>query len=274
MRSQVAVTFRVARNPEPGSKLPYLLLVPVPGEPLVLKAREPWPRTAKVYCHRAAGWPDVPEIVDEVAVRDCSWRGKAVDLVLDRARDNRSQFVFTRLKGGREGIFWQTARTVTGVRPGLRLPSRRASGTEVLTVLKDTRERYGYRFSNQQAVVDTQTLPAGDYAVAVDGQVVAAVERKSLDDFAKSAVDASLGFVMADLASLDRAAVVVEARYADLFTREYVQPGYLADLVAQLQVRYPSVPIVFCGSRRFAEEWTYRFLGAARAELAAPGEDH
>ncbi|HEX6195209.1 MAG TPA: histone-like nucleoid-structuring protein Lsr2, partial [Jiangellaceae bacterium] len=28
---------------------------------------------------------------------------------------------------------------------------------------------------------------------------------------------------------------------------------------------YPTVPIVFCETRRLAEEWTYRFLGAALA---------
>ncbi|MFA9430696.1 ERCC4 domain-containing protein [Egicoccus sp. AB-alg2] len=263
----MAATFRVARNPEDGSKLPYLLWVPVPGDALILKAREPWPQTAKVYCHRAT-WPSDSEVdlVEEIAVRVCSWRGRSVDLVLDRHRNNRSQFVFTRLKGGREAIFWQTSRTVGGVRPGLRVPTRRASGIETLTVLKDSRERYGYRFADQQAVVDVQPLPAGDYAVAVDGTVVAAVERKSVDDFATSAIDASLSFAMAELASLPHAAVVVEGRYGDLFAREHVQPGFLADLVAQLQVRYPTVPIVFAGSRKFAEEWTFRFLGAARAE--------
>ncbi len=265
----MTVLFRIARNPDPDSKLPYLLWVPVSGGPLVLKARETWPRTAKVYCHRADGWPDDDEveIVEEVAVRECAWRGRAIDLVLDRYRENRAQFVFTRLKGGREGIFWQTSRTVGGVRPGLRVPTRRASGAEVLTVLKDSRERYGYRFATQQAVVDTQPLPVGDYGIAIGGEVVACVERKSLDDFATSAVDASLSFLLAELASLARAAVVVEGHYADLFTREHVQAGFLADLVAQLQVRYPNVPIVFCGERKLAEEWTFRFLGAARAEL-------
>ncbi|MFA9446590.1 ERCC4 domain-containing protein [Egicoccus sp. AB-alg6-2] len=266
----MTVLFRVARNPDPGSRLAYLLWVPVPDGPLLLKARERWPRTAKVYCHRADAWPDVDglELVEEVAVRTCAWRGRSVDLVLDRHRENRSQFVFTRLKSGREGIFWQTPKTVGGVRPGLRVPTRRASGAEVLTVLRDTRERYGYRFANQQAVVDAQPLPCGDYGIAIDGRIVAAVERKSLDDFSTSAVDASLSFAMAELAALERAAVVVEGRYGDLFTREHVQPGFLADLVAQLQVRYPTVPNVFCGSRKLAEEWTFRFLGAARAELS------
>ena len=31
-------------------------------------------------------------------------------------------------------------------------------------------------------------------------------------------------------------------------------------------MRYPSVPVVFCETRSLAQEWTYRFLGAAVAE--------
>ncbi|MEM9892860.1 MAG: hypothetical protein AAF962_18505, partial [Actinomycetota bacterium] len=50
-----------------------------------------------------------------------------------------------------------------------------------------------------------------------------------------------------------------------IFKNEYVQGGWLADLIAQLQVRYPTVPIVFCETRPLAEEWTFRFLGAALA---------
>ncbi len=43
--------FVVARNPQDDSKLPYLLRLPLEGG-LVLKARERWPTTARVYCHR------------------------------------------------------------------------------------------------------------------------------------------------------------------------------------------------------------------------------
>lgn len=39
-------------------------------------------------------------------MRSCVRRGVAIDLVLDRYREKRSQFVVTVLKGGREGIFW------------------------------------------------------------------------------------------------------------------------------------------------------------------------
>jgi hypothetical protein len=34
-------------------------------------------------------------------------------------------------------------------------------------------------------------------------------------------------------------------------------------MLGRLSVRYPEVPIIFAGSRKFAEEWAYRFFGAA-----------
>ncbi|MGZ4127322.1 MAG: hypothetical protein ACXVQY_04660 [Actinomycetota bacterium] len=39
--------FLVARNPDPDSKLPYLLRLPIESG-IVLKARETWPRTKTV----------------------------------------------------------------------------------------------------------------------------------------------------------------------------------------------------------------------------------
>jgi hypothetical protein len=41
----------------------------------------------------------------------------------------------------------------------------------------------------------------------------------------------------------------------------------LADKLGRLGVRYPEVPIVFAGSRKFAEEWAYRFFAAAAGDL-------
>jgi hypothetical protein len=37
-------------------------------------------------------------------------------------------------------------------------------------------------------------------------------------------------------------------------------------MLRRLAVRYPEVPVVFAGSRKFAEEWAYRYLGAAVAD--------
>ncbi len=266
-----APVFVVARNPDGESTLPYLIRLPVGRETLVLKAGDTWPRTAKVYCHRAEpeAWPDEPEVVEEVAIRSCVRRGPAVDLVLARSRENRSQLVFTTLKTGREAIFWQTSRTTRLARPGLRIPTRRAAGFPVVPILIDTRERYPYKFAQQKVSLERRALPAGDYAVEVDGAVIAAVERKSVPDLAKVLVDGSLAYLLADLSALWRAAVVVEDRYKAIFELEHVQPGFVPELLARLQVRYPSVPIVFCDSRSLAEQWTFRFLGAALAEHAA-----
>lgn len=258
-----SATFRIARNPDSDSTLPYLLWVPLGSTPLILKAKDTWPRTAKVYCHRGE-WPEHAEIVEETPVRSCVRRGVAIDLVLDRHRENRSQFVVTTLKGGREGIFWQSAKTTRKTRPGLRLPTRR-SAAGALEIVVDTRERYAWKFERQQATLVKRALTAGDYAVELDGEVVGVVERKKLAELAANVVDGSLLITLAELATARRAAIVVEDRWADVFRLEYVSPSMVAEMLAAAQVRYANVPIVFCESRPLAQEWAYRFLGAAAA---------
>ncbi len=264
-KSARVALFEVAANPDPDSTLPFLIRLPLPDGELVLKARDSWPRTAKVYCHRADHWPQEPEIVERVPIRSCQRRGVAIDLVLDRPRENRSQLVFTRIQGGREGIFWQTARTTRQARPGIRVPRRRAAELAQITIFVDTRERYPYKFAQQQASTERRALPAGDYGIAHDDQIVAAVERKSLADLVQRLIDGQLTYAIADMATLPRAAVVVEDRYSNLFKLEHTQPGFVTELLAALTVRYPTVPIHFAETRPLAEEWTYRFLGAALA---------
>ena len=266
--------FVVARNPEEHSKLPFLLWLPI-GDGVTLKAKSDWPASARVFCLEVDGWPtEPPEIVDEFPVRSIRRRGIAVDLELDRGRRARSQFVFTQLKDGRPAVFWQTPKAARAARPGQRVPSRRAQGLPDLVIARDRRERYGYRFAAQQAQVTDATLQAGDYGVADDeGAAIAVVERKSVADLAGCLMDGTLAFQLAGLTELPRAAVVVEGRYPDLLDLEYVQPGFVLDLLARVQVRYPEVPIVFTDSRKMAEEWTYRFLAAAHTELVGRDDE-
>jgi len=260
-------TLVVGRNPDPDSRLPYLIRVPVDGG-VVLKAREPWPTTSRVFCAEVDGpWPDDAEIIEELPVRSCRRRGIAIDLLLARSRLNRSQFVFTTIRNGRRAVFWQTPKTVRATKPGSRIPKRRASGKVDLEIIGDTRERYGYRFASQQATLKKQALRCGDYAVlGDDGSLCAVVERKSVQDLVASLFDGNLQFLLAELTEVPRAAVVVEGNYADLLRLEHVQAGFVLDLLARLQVRYPSVPISFAGTRKLAEEFTFRFLGASRAD--------
>jgi hypothetical protein len=259
----MVVEFVIARNPDEASSLPFLIRLPLGPNGVALKVRETWPRTSKVYCHRADEWPDDLEVIERVPVRSCVRRGAAVDLVLDRAREHRSQFVFTRARG-REMIFWQSARTAKQARPAVSLPTARAAG-QVLEILVDSHERYAWKFDQQQATTIRQALPAGDYAVAIDGGIIAAVERKSLADLVSTLTTGKLRYALADLAAVPRAALVVEDRWSSVFKLDRVRPAVVADGLAEAQVRFPTVPIVFCETRQLAQEWTYRFLGAAVA---------
>ncbi len=177
--------------------------------------------------------------------------------------------MFTRIQGGREGIFWQSARTTRQARPGIRVPRRRAADLAHLTILVDTRERYPYKFAHQQATTERQALPAGDYGIAHDEQIDAVVERKSLHDLVRRLIDGQLTYALAEMATIPRAAVVVEDRYSNLFKLEHTKPAFVTEMLAALTVRYPTVPIHFGETRLLAEEWTYRFLGAALAYAQA-----
>jgi hypothetical protein len=272
---QTADRFLLARNPDPDSSLPYLLRLPLDGG-VLLKARDRWPVTSRVYCHPLDAWPDDAEIFEDVPVRHCQRRGAAIDLVLDRARNNRSQIVFTKPNAGRAAgrpmIFWQSARTARQARPGQRVPTRRASGLGQLLIEVDSRERYAYKFAGRPVESRRVALPVGDYAVRLAGRLIAVVERKTAEDFRHALVSGSLNFALTELASVPAAAVVVEQRYGALLKDQHTQPGWLLELVVRLQVRYPDVPIVFADSRKLAEEYTYRYLAAALAHHAAEGE--
>lgn len=253
--------FVVARNPDPDSALPYLIRLPLGPSGVVLKAREVWPRTAKVYCHPSTDWSDDLEIVERVPVRSCARRGAAIDLVLARGRENRSQFVFAKARG-REVIFWQSARTARQARPAVSTPTRRASG-QVLEIVVDSHEQYPWKFSSQQATTRRGALRAGDYGVEIDGELVATVERKSLADLSSTLTTGKLRYLLAALDEVPRAALVVEDRYSQVFKPGFVSPGVVAEGLAEAQVRFPAVPIVFCETRPLAQEWAYRFLGAS-----------
>lgn len=254
----------IARNPDENSRLPYLLRLPQPGGDLLFRTSGTWPRVKALYCHPVSldEWPADAAIVERSELRSCQRRGGAIDVILQRARENRSQLVFTTARG-RDVVFWQAPRTRKQARPNVRTPTARAQGIDALHILVDSHERYAYQFRTQQASTAQRALPCGDYGLEVDGQLVASVERKSLADLVSSLTNGKLRYQVADLAALPRAAVVVEDRYSGVFKLNYVRPAVVADGLAELQIRWPNVAIVFCETRQLAEEWTYRFLAAA-----------
>ena len=258
----------IARNPDPDSRLPYLLWLPLAGG-MVFRASGTWPRTSAVYCYPVSveEWPDNPDIVEHVGLRSCVRRGAAIDVVLDRGRENRSQIVFTKARG-RDAVFWQSPRTRRQARPNVTAPTARAAGIAELEITVDSHERYAYRFAGRQVLTVRRALPCGDYGLVSDARLIASVERKSLTDLVASLTGGKLRYALAELAALPRAAVAVEDRYSQVFKLARVRPALVADGLAELQIRWPSVPMVFCETRALAEEWTYRFLAAAHAWAA------
>ncbi|WP_204079695.1 ERCC4 domain-containing protein [Mycobacterium riyadhense] len=255
----------VAANPDTGSRLPYLIRVPV-GSGLVFATSDVWPRTKALYCHRLdiADWPDDAVVVDRVELRSCSRRGAAIDVVAARARENRSQLVHTTARG-RQVVFWQSPKTRKQSRPGVRTPTARAAGIPELEIVVDTHERYPYNFADKPVATTREALPCGDYGLRVGDQLVAAVERKALSDLASGVLNGRLKYQLTELAALPRAVVVVEDRYSELFALTYARPAAVADGLAELQISFPTVPMVFCQTRKLAQEYTYRYLAAALA---------
>jgi hypothetical protein len=253
----------IVANPDGESSLRYLLRLPIGGG-LVFRTAGTWPRTKALFCYPMPpeAWPDDGEVVERVPLRSCVRRGAAIEVVADRPRENRSQIVFTTGRG-REMVFWQSPRTVKQARPNVALPTARAAGLADLEIIVDTRERYAYRFAGQAVTTVARALNCGDYGVVADGRLVAAVERKSLPDLVTSVTNGKLRYALGDLAAWPRAAVVVEDRYSALFKQRHARPAAVADALADYQIRWSTIPIVFCETRSLAEEWTYRYLAAA-----------
>ena len=258
----------IAANPDPDSRLGYLLRVPL-GEGIILRTAGTWPRAKALFCYPvpAGEWPSEPEIVERIPLRSCVRRGAAIDIVAARSQENRSQLVFTTARG-RDAVFWQSPRTRKQARPQISLPSARAAGIAELEIVVDAHERYPYRFAAQQVRTTRRTLACGDYGIVLGGELGAAVERKSMSDLVSSLTSGRFRFALGELAALPRAAVVVEDRYSEIFKNQWVRPALVADGLAECQVRWPNVPIVFCETRGLAEEWTYRYLAAAHAWAA------
>lgn len=262
--------FIIARNPTPGSRLPFLLRLPVAGEPpLVLATADTWPVGRDLFCYRLEQWPERPEIVEEVPVQACWRAGKAVHLVLSRRQRHRSMFIWTQSRG-RTLIFWRTQKTMQAARPGIRVPAARGLERRRLLIAVDSRERYAWKFPREHAQTERRDLPAGDYGIFFGGRLVAAVERKSVADLVNAISAGKLRMQLAELSTLPRGALVVEGRLSDLMKAEKdagVKAGWLLNLVAALQAEYPNVQWSFAETRAIAQDVAYRWLSAAATIL-------
>jgi len=107
----------------------------------------------------------------------------------------------------------------------------------------------------------------------VGGPAALFVRACTLADLASGLNSGTIVFELAKLGALSRAALVVEDRYSALLKVAHAPAGFLPDLLARVQVRYPEIPIVFAETRPLAEEWTFRWLGAALAASQATDDE-
>src|SRR3989304_3805312 len=154
MSTILPMRFLVARNPDPASSLRFLIQLPIAGG-LVLKARDTWPRTSRVYCHRAAeGWPQEPEIVEDVGVLERRRRGPAIDLLLDRPGEDRAQFGFPGAAVERKSVS-DLAGSLSNGSLSFELAKLAALGRAAVVV----EEGYGKLVAHAQAHVPSGFLP-------------------------------------------------------------------------------------------------------------------
>ncbi len=154
----------IATNPDPESSLRYLLRLPLAGG-LCFAPPELGRAPRRLYCYPVPveEWPEYSEIIERVPLLSCARRGAAVDLILDRGSENRSQIVFTHARG-RQAVFWQSPRVRKQARPNVRTPTARASGIAELEIVVDSHEQYTYHFTGQQVRTSLAHYPAATTA--------------------------------------------------------------------------------------------------------------
>ena len=254
-------------------RFPYRLQVQRGDRPwLILRTQDRWPAAGKrIFCLREEEPPapeEVSEVLERVHIVAFHERGRRLSVVLDRKRYKRCDFLFiTKPYKNRSGesyeqIFWLTQKAITQHRPAYRLVSHFSS--TMFTVRIDSNERYPWRFAG--IATERAPLPTGDYALMDGEDIIALVERKTLDnllaDFGMMPV---LHQQLAELATYKNNAVVIEALYADFLNPTKVHhysAGYCAKAIGELHALHPNLRIIFCANRKLANEWTRHYFTA------------
>jgi len=254
-------------------RFPYRLQIQREGKPwLILRTQDRWPAAGKrIFCLREEEPPDSDEVIEElerVNIVAFHERGRRLSVILDRKRYKRCDFLFlTKAYKDRPGesyeqIFWLTQRSMTQHRPAYKLVSY--SNNTVFTVQIDSNERYPWRFRG--SITERAPLPIGDYALKDGDNIIALVERKTLDnllaDFGTMPV---LHQKLAELATYKNNAMVLEAPYADFLNPAKVHhytPSFCAKAIGELHALHPNLQIIYCANRKVANEWTRHYFTA------------
>jgi len=240
-----------------------------------VRAQSEWPAPgAQIFCLREQEL-DLAEPLEPLAripIVTLKRVGPKIAVVLDRPTRKRCEFLVLHKNrkdgsGPYEQVFFRTETAIRAHRSRGRVELH--AGAE-LDIAIDLRERYPWRFPG--ARISRRALPAGDYGLYRDEALLAVAERKTfanlLSDF--GAVRA-LHQTLAELESQPRAALVIEAQYADFTDPARTQPWpapHVARVLAEIAALHPRLPVVYAGNRKLANHWTLRWFTAVAAEAA------
>ncbi len=265
-------------------RFPYRLLIEQElGRFSVFDVQDRWPGPGRsIFCiaRPGIGEDELPrgiEPADACYIRAVRAYGRKLTVILDRKTRKRSWFVTVERESkttpGKkyQQTFWITQSSAAARRGGAYL-SRGGRETD-LAIVRDSRERYGYRFPEHR--VEEAELAVGDYALKdSSGTVVAVVERKTREQFLADI--ATLEVMKARLLEMAtryrHSALVIEADYATLVDpkkNRFYTGGFVADVIADLSTAFPSIQMVFCSNRKFAREWVERYFSRI-AQLESP----
>jgi hypothetical protein len=249
-------------------------------EPVVsFFVQDRWPGSNQhIFCLREARIGEDVTIgaeVERVPIVALQRYGRRLSVVLDRARQKRCDFQIVEKAyknpdpegpATYEQIFWFTQTAMRQRRPrGARLYTARPEVDARVRIASD--ERYPWHLGPFDS--ERGRLQAGDYALVLDGVVVAVVERKTFDgllaEFGRMDV---LRQRLLELSSYEHHALVIEAPYEDFLNPAKVHhwsAAFCARAIADLYARYPRLRVVFCANRKIAEAWTRNYFGAVSA---------
>ncbi|MFW6151326.1 MAG: ERCC4 domain-containing protein, partial [Chloroflexota bacterium] len=254
-------------------RFPFRLEVVRQGVPwLVLRTQDRWPGANKnIFCLREEELPEPDEVLEElerVPIVALHQRGPRLSVVLDRKRCKRCDFLFLTKNYKRqpgktyEQIFWVTEKSLRQRRPSRKLSLGRGGGD--FRVRVSSNERYPWRFPG--IATERGHLPVGDYALVEGGDVLAVVERKTMDNLlAEFGTMQALHEQVAELTGHEQHALVVEAPYEDFLNPKKVHHydgAFCAKALAELYALHPRLRLVFCANRKMANEWTRRYFAA------------
>jgi ERCC4-type nuclease len=262
-------------------RFPYRVAIEQDGRTvLAVRAQAGWPGPGQqIFCLREQALdPAEPlELVERVPVVQLTRVGRKLTVTLDRAQRKRCEFLTVQKQrkdgsGSYEQVFFRTQSAIRAHRSRSRVELR--APPPPFTVVIDSAERYPWRFVG--AEVQRRRLPVGDYGLFVGERLQAVVERKSFDNLLTDIGSIQVFHQqLADLASAPAAALVIEADYRDFLDPARLRgrwpAAHLARVLGELTALHLTLPIVYAGNRKLANDWARSFFVALASRGA--GED-